>query len=175
MSPVTRDALPEDAEVIARIYNEGIDGGATFETAHRGAADVQAWLLDGVPLVVAQGDGPILAWAAAHPYRPARPVYRGVGEFSVYVAGEHRGTGAGRTVLRALIDTCTERGFWKLVGRTFPENVASRALCASVGFREVGTYRRHARLRGEWRDCVILEILLGDAREGLPRTLAERR
>jgi hypothetical protein len=27
----------------------------------------------------------------------------------------------------------------------------------------VGVYRRHARLRGEWRDTVIVELLMGEA------------
>ena len=40
---------------------------------------------------------------------------------------------------------------------------ASRKLLARVGFREVGTYRRHAKLDGEWRDTVIVERLVGEA------------
>ena len=32
-----------------------------------------------------------------------------------------------------------------------------------AGFREVGTYLRHGRLEGDWRDCVIVERLLGEA------------
>ena len=54
------------------------------------------------------------------------------------------------------------RGFWKLLSRVFPENAASRALCRATGFREVGTYHRHARLDGVWRDCVIVERLIGE-------------
>jgi RimJ/RimL family protein N-acetyltransferase len=49
------------------------------------------------------------------------------------------------------------------VSRIFPENEASLALCRRLGFREVGTYRRHAKLDGEWRDVVIVELLLGEA------------
>jgi L-amino acid N-acyltransferase YncA len=30
----------------------------------------------------------------------------------------------------------------------------------ALGFREAGVYRRHARRDGEWRDCVIVELLL---------------
>jgi phosphinothricin acetyltransferase len=67
-------------------------------------------------------------------------------------------------VLERLLDECAQRGFWKLVSRVFPENTASRALCRSLGFREVGVYQRHARLDGAWRDCVIVEKLLGEAR-----------
>ena len=65
--------------------------------------------------------------------------------------------------MAALIAESEKRGLWKLVSRIFPENVASLALCRSLGFREVGTYRRHGRLDGEWKDVVIVELLLGDA------------
>ena len=68
----------------------------------------------------------------------------------------------GRATLEALIDECGRRGLWKLVSRVFPENEASLALCRSLGFREVGVYRRHAQLDGEWRDVVIVERLLDD-------------
>jgi phosphinothricin acetyltransferase len=46
------------------------------------------------------------------------------------------------------------------VSRVFVENATSRALLAKVGFREVGVYRRHARLDGVWRDTVIVERLI---------------
>jgi L-amino acid N-acyltransferase YncA len=55
------------------------------------------------------------------------------------------------------------RGFWKLVSRIFPENRASLLLHERAGFRVVGVYRRHGRLAGQWRDCVIVERLLGEA------------
>jgi phosphinothricin acetyltransferase len=81
----------------------------------------------------------------------------------VYVSRPARGLGVGRATLRALIQEAEARGYWKLLSRVFPENEASLALCRSLGFREVGTYRRHAQLDGEWKDCVIVEVLLGPA------------
>jgi phosphinothricin acetyltransferase len=157
-----RPPRPEDAEAIARIYNEGIAGRlATFEIRERTAEDIEAWFDAGFPLVLVEDDGgAILAWASAPPYRPHREAYRGVGDFSVYVAGEARGRGAGRAAMEALAEEARARGFWKLVGRIFPENRASLALCRSLGFREVGVYRRHARLDGVWRDVVVVELLL---------------
>jgi phosphinothricin acetyltransferase len=158
-----RAATVADAGAIARIYNEGIDDRlATFETEERSAADVAGWLEEGIPLVVAELDGDVVAWAVAHRYRD-REAYAGVGEFSIYVAREARGRGVGRMTLQALLDECEARGYWKLVSRIFPENEASLALCRSLGFREVGVYRRHGRLDGEWRDTVIVERLLGES------------
>ena len=108
-------------------------------------------------------EGEIAAWASISPYRPDRAAYAGIGEFSIYVGRAFRGRGFGRVTLAALIDLAEARGLWKLVSRVFPENEASLALCRSVGFREVGIYRRHGRLDGVWRDVVIVERLLGEA------------
>src|SRR5207253_1614084 len=126
--------------------------------------DVAGWFERDYPLVVAADDsGEVVAWASASPYRP-RAAYAGVAEFSIYVARGRRGHGFGHAALEALVEECERRGLWKLVSRIFPENEASLALCRSLGFREVGVYRRHGRLDGAWRDCVIVERLLGDAR-----------
>ena len=141
---------------------------ATFETEPRTAAQIEAQLAekgDHFPTVVVERDGTVIAWATAGPYR-SRPSYSGVAEHSVYVAREARGTGAGRAALEALCRAYEERGFWKLVSRIFPENVASLALHERAGFRVVGVYRRHGKLDGAWRDGVIVERLLGDAARG---------
>ena len=100
--------------------------------------------------------------ASAGAYRN-RPAYAGVAEHSVYVDRDARGTGAGKAALEALFRAYTERGFWKLTSRIFPENVASITLHERAGFRVVGVYRRHGTLDGVWRDCVIVEKLLGPA------------
>ena len=162
----TRPAELRDAAAIARIYNEGIaDRIATFETEPRTAEQIARTLADRAarwPMVVVERDGEVIGWAGASEYRP-RACYAGVAEFSVYVAREARGSGAGRLAMEALIAACTERGIWKLVSRVFPENAPSRRLLLRVGFREVGTYRRHAKLDGNWRDTVIVERLIGEA------------
>lgn len=60
--------------------------------------------------------------------------------------------------MRELVTRAREAGAWKLASRIFVENEASRMLVAAVGFREVGTYYRHARLDGVWRDVVIVDL-----------------
>ena len=156
-----RAAIPADAGRIARIYNAGIDDRvATFETRHRTPDDVARWFDGRHPIVVVEDDGgAILAFASTSDYRP-RDCYAGIAEFSVYAAREARGRGAGRVAMHALIDAARAAGFWKLVSRVFPENTASLGLLRSLGFREVGTYQRHARLDDVWRDVVIVERLL---------------
>ena len=166
-----RATRPDDAAAIAAIYNEGIeDRIATFETEPRSAEAVAETLrrrAASYPAVVveAQPGGRVVAFAWASEYR-SRPCYAGIAEHSVYVARAARGLGAGRLALSALIEEAKRRGYWKLASRIFPENTASRALHASVGFREVGVYRRHGKLDRRWMDCVIVELLLGKGAAG---------
>ncbi|HEV7213645.1 MAG TPA: arsinothricin resistance N-acetyltransferase ArsN1 family A [Chloroflexota bacterium] len=153
-------ATVADAAAIAAIYNEGIaDRIATFETRYRTANDIRAWFDGRHPIVVVEDAEATIAFAATTSYR-LRDCYAGIAEFSVYVARSARGRGAGRRAMEALLAAAEAAGYWKLVSRVFLDNTASRRLLASVGFREVGIYERHAQLDGIWRDVLIVERLL---------------
>jgi L-amino acid N-acyltransferase YncA len=157
-----RPAAADDAAAVAAIYNEGIeDRVATFETRPRDAAEVAAWLAEGLPFLVAE-DGAVAGFARVSPYSD-RCVYDGVGEHGVYVARAARGQRLGARLLDALAGAAEAAGYYKLTSRVFADNAASRASHAAAGFREVGVQRRHGRLDGEWKDCVLVERLLGEA------------
>ena len=162
MSIAIRGASDEDAAAIAAIYNQGIeDRAATFETEPRSAEDIAEKLADRerYPLLVITEHDAVIGWAGLSSYRP-RGCYAGIAEFSIYLHRGARGRGLGRQLLTALVEVARARGFWKLVARIFPTNAGSRALCRACGFREVGTYEKHGRLDGEWRDVVIVERLI---------------
>lgn len=157
-----RPAAPADAAAITTIYNQGIaDRGATFETAPRTEADVEARIADAAyPLLIAEDDeGKVIAWAGLSGYR-SRPCYAGIAEFSIYVDRGARGRGVGRPLLQALLAAARDRGFWKVLSRVFTFNIASLALCRACGFREVGVYEKHSQLDGRWLDVVIVEVLI---------------
>jgi phosphinothricin acetyltransferase len=160
MTMQVRSAVHADAAAIADIYNQGIeDRVATFETRLRSAEDIASWF-DGVhPVMLAEDEGNIIAFAATSTYRP-RDCYKGIAEVSVYVARSARRRGAGKLVLQALMTACEQNGFWKLVSRVFAENMASRRLISSLGFREVGVYEKHGKLDGVWRDVIVVERLI---------------
>jgi L-amino acid N-acyltransferase YncA len=159
-----RPATEDDVPAITAIYNEGIRGRtATFETRERTPDEIRGWQGDPRhPVLVAAAAGKVVGWVAASTYRP-RECYAGIAEFSVYVAGSARGRRVGDALLAAFLPACEAAGLWKVLSRIFPENEASRRLCARHGFREVGTYLRHGKLDGIWRDVVIVERLLGEA------------
>jgi phosphinothricin acetyltransferase len=161
--PLTiRDATPADAAAITDIYNQGIaERTATFDTEPRTVSEIEARIRqqDRFPMLVAETGDRVVGWAGTSSYRP-RECYRGIAEVSIYLDRASRGRGIGRQLLEALIDAARKRGFWKLVSRVFPFNTASRALCRSCGFREVGFYEKHGYLDGEWLDVIIVERLI---------------
>jgi phosphinothricin acetyltransferase len=84
-------------------------------------------------------------------------VYVGVAEVSIYVSAKARGTGIGKILLRALVESSEEAGFWTLMAGIFLENVASTAIHRACGFREIGYRERVGKLNGEWKDVLLLE------------------
>jgi phosphinothricin acetyltransferase len=157
-----RRADPGDAERIATIYNEGIaERQATFETRPRGTAEVAGWTVRW-PVIVAEAEGRIVGFAKIGPYSE-RDVYAGIGEHGVYVAGDARRLGVGKALLEALAVVAQETGHYKLTSRIFATNAASIALHEAAGFTIVGVQRHHGQLEGIWRDCVLVERLLGEA------------
>ena len=145
-----------DWDRVAAIYREGIEtGDATFETT---APTWERWDSAHLPTgrLVARVDGEIAGWVALTPVSD-RCVYSGVAEVSVFVAAAARGKGIGRALLTAVIDAAERAKIWTLQSGTFPENTASLALQKACGFREVGRRERLGKMKGRWRDVVMLE------------------
>jgi L-amino acid N-acyltransferase YncA len=163
---LVRAATPADAPAIAAIYNEGIaDRVATFETRERTPDEVRGWLDDDLPVLVATTGEDVVGFARVAPYSD-RCVYTGVGEHGVYVARAARGRGVGRRLLDKLCLAAAAAGLYKLTSRIFADNESSIAAHTAAGFHVVGVQRRHGRLDGKWKDCVLVERLVGDAATG---------
>ncbi|WP_349829597.1 GNAT family N-acetyltransferase [Brevibacterium litoralis] len=146
------------ADVI-RIYRAGIDaGGATFETEVPDFATFHSGKIADLSFVAVgdAGDGAVLGWVTASP-TSSRRAYAGVVEHSVYVDPAAQGLGIGRMLLSHLLERTDAGGYWTVTSSLFPENQASRALHAALGFREVGRRERIARQWGRWRDTILVE------------------
>jgi L-amino acid N-acyltransferase YncA len=156
-----RAATGSDAAAIAAIYAEGIEEGkSTFETRPHSAAEMRARVdAPGEIHLVAEDGGRVVGWATTAPYS-TRDFYAGIAEATIYVFAASRGRGIGTALVGALADEARRRGLHKLLGKLFVENDASRRLLARCGFRDVGVHVRHGRHEGEWRDVLLVELLL---------------
>lgn len=158
-----RLAEPRDAEAILAIYNhEVLNTTVTFDLVPRTTEEQVAWILEhsgGHPAVVAEADGEVLGFGSLSPWRP-RPAYSITVEDSVYVRGDQRGQGIGRTILAELVRLAGAHGFHSVMARIVGGHEASIALHAACGFVEVGVEHEVGRKFGRWLDVVLMQRML---------------
>lgn len=145
-----------DWGTVIEIYYDGIlTGDATFQT---NLPTWQEW--DNSHLrncrFVAKENNKILGWTALSPVS-SRCVYAGVAEVSIYVDKKQKGKGIGKCLLEHLVENSEHNGIWTLQSSIFPENKASMKIHLSCGFVVVGRRKRIGKLKGEWRDTVLME------------------
>lgn len=159
---IVRAATPDDAGALAAIYGHHVlNGFGTFEETPPSAAEMERRRLGiaarGLPYVVAEGDGAVLGFAYAGPFRP-RAAYRYTVEDSVYVAPRAVGRGVGRAMLAAVIDTCEGMGVRQMVAVIGDSgNAASIGLHRSLGFTDAGVGRALGFKHGRWVDIVWMQ------------------
>ncbi len=147
---------PAHWEAVRTIYEQGIaTGNATLETS---VPDWNAWDDEhlAAPRLIALVGEEVAGWAALSPVS-GRCVYGGVAEVSVYVGDGWRGRGIGLRLLQELVAQSETNGIWTLQAGILPENTASLVLHERAGFRRIGVRERLGRLKGAWRDVVLLE------------------
>lgn len=150
------DMLDSHAVNVLEIYRQGIiTGNATFQTEIPSWQEWSSSHLDSCR-IVAKSDGIPVGWAALSKVS-GRCVYSGVAEVSVYIGDEFRGRGVGTILLAELIRKSENQGIWTLQAGIFPENESSISLHLKNGFRVVGRREKLGKLKGIWRDVMLLE------------------
>ena len=155
-SGAIRDATAADAAALAAIYSHYIrTSTVTFEEQPVDAAEM-ARRIDGVrgnglPWLVLEEAGAVVAYAYATPWKP-RSAYRFSVEVTVYVAdGAHR-RGHARALYAALFERLRTLGMHAaLAGVTLP-NDPSIALHEAMGMRKVAHLPEVGFKFGRWLD-----------------------
>lgn len=157
-----RAAEPADVPAIRAIYAAYVETSlATFDETAPGDEHFAARLDEagraGLPFLVAEEDGAVIAFGHLAPYRP-RSAYRFTVEDSVYVAPEARGRGAGRALLGRLLEEAQRAGLRQVVAVvSVTEDPASVALHRAFGFAEAGRLTRVGFKHDTWVDVLFMQ------------------
>ncbi len=156
-----RVAVPADAPLIWRIYNQGIeDRLATFATQMCPPAEVEGWFRNpGLRVLIAENFRQPVGWASLTPYRDS-VTFSTIAEMSIYIDRAWRRHAVGQLLAGALIAEARARGLHKLVGYLLEHNISSRKLVEKLGFREVGVHHQHGALGRASPNVVVVEKLL---------------
>lgn len=158
-----RDATPDDAHALVRIYNrEVLETTATLDAEPRSLEDQGRWLDErsgGHAVVVAEVDGIVAGFASLSSFK-TRAAYRPTVENSVYVDPAFQRRGLGRLLMQEIIERARIHGFHSVIARIAEGNPASIALHEAFGYRVVGVEREVGRKFGRWLDVTEMQLML---------------
>jgi phosphinothricin acetyltransferase len=168
-APLIRPAEPGDAEGCARVYAPYVtDSVASFEARPPTAEDVRRRMAAAHAWLVAEDGGEVVGFAYGSTHRE-RAAYRWAADVAIYLAASHHRRGLGRRLYGELFRTLRGEGLLRLcAGITLP-NPGSEGLHRTLGFEEVGTYRRIGWKAGAWHDVRWFELDLAPGDDGPPR------
>ncbi|MCL2518338.1 MAG: N-acetyltransferase family protein [Oscillospiraceae bacterium] len=160
-----RNATPDDAEAILKIYTPYITGtNISFETEvptiEEFAARIEN-ITKSYPYLVCEIDNTIVGFAYAARHRE-RAAYKYSAESSIYIAPEYQSRGIGKELYTKLFELCRAQEIYTIyAGVTLP-NEKSIGLHKSLGFIEVGVFHNVGYKFDRWLDVIWLEKPLKD-------------
>ncbi|MDQ2680909.1 MAG: N-acetyltransferase family protein [Candidatus Eremiobacteraeota bacterium] len=163
-----------DAEQVTAIYAPIVlDTHTSFEeippTVNEMRERIRSYCATYPWLVAVDGDL-VLGYAYACEHR-ARPGYRWSVDSSVYVAETGRGRGIGKALYLNLFERLRRQRFQNVFAGIALPNDASVALHRSVGFTQIGTYRRVGYKRGAWIDTAWWQLRIAEDAGAPPEPL----
>ena len=159
-----RDARPDDAPRIARIYNHYISNTIiSFEeiplTSDAMRERMQTVADAGLPWLVYLENELIQGYCYAGRWH-TRASYRYTVESTVYLDPSAAGRGIGQALYTCLIDRLRELGYHAVIGGIALPNEASVRLHEKLGFQQVAHYRETGFKDNRWIDVGYWELLL---------------
>ena len=164
MRLITCEPLNHSAPILA-IFNEAIaNSTALYDYRPRTPESMVGWFeakaRGNYPVLgVEDAAGALVGFASYGPFR-AWPAYKYTVEHSVYVDARHRGQGAGRMLLGALILAAEKQDYHVMVGGIDAENAVSIKLHESFGFTACGIVRQAGFKFGRWLDLAFYQLIL---------------
>ena len=110
-------------------------------------------------VAVAEDDRTILGMQLVLPFAELAAL-RHVGDIGTYVSSAAHRTGIGRALTERTLEKARKIGFSKIMAMIRGDNPRARAFYKSIGFSQIGIATKHALVRGDYIDEVLMERFL---------------
>ena len=148
-----------------------IHGTGSFETdppdTHEMLARLEKIHSLGLPWIVALQEDRVIGYCYLTRYRE-RYAYRYTLEDSIYIDPAAQRQGAGKALLRHVIDWAETHGYRQLIAMVGDSNnQGSLKVHQQVGFTEIGTLKDVGFKQGRWLDTVLLQRTLSEVNRSI--------
>jgi L-amino acid N-acyltransferase YncA len=162
---IIRPAKPDDITAITDIYNEAIlTTDATFDTEIKTIESQKEWFGNHGsrnPVIVAENETKVIGWASLSKWSDRR-AYSDTAEISVYVKDGYRGQGAGRQLIKRIVQAGAEAGLHTIISRIIAGNDESIHLHEIFGFEHIGVMKEVGIKFGRLLDVVLMQKIYTD-------------
>ena len=153
----------DDADGIANILNQIIEkGGMTVIngplTSWGERAFLRRFSKKGIFYVALTPK--LVGFQVLEPFAPYSKAFDHVATMGTYISLEERRKGIGAELSRRTLEDARKAGFEKIITYVLHSNTAALKFYKKLGFKAVGTAKRHAKLKGEYFDEIIIEKIL---------------
>ena len=158
-----RSVRVEDARSIIELLNPIIAAGKYTIMDEEISVEEQTDFIRGFPergvfhVAASAARQEILGLQSVEPLPASTNALKHVGEISTYVSLAARRNGIGRSLSQATFRAAKERGFLKIIALIRADNPPAVAFYGSQGFKVIGTAQKHAFVRGQYIDEVLME------------------
>lgn len=158
-----RDVQPEDAEAIVGIFNPIIETGryTVFDSPFSVAAE-RDYILnmserDLFHIAVERQEHKIVGFQSMSPFASYSNSFTHVGVMGTFVDMAYQRQGIAKRLFAATFEAAKKKGYEKIFTYVRADNPRALATYLSQGFKIVGTAHKHAKIRGNYVDEIIIE------------------
>jgi L-amino acid N-acyltransferase YncA len=166
MDLIIRDATPDDAAGIVRVFNSIIEAGCftVFDTLFT-VEDERSYISrlkerDIFHVALRVDDNAVVGFQSIEPFAAYSHAFDHVGILGTYVDLGSRRQGVAKRLFEATFGAARRKRYEKLFTYIRADNPGALATYRNQGFRIVGTASRQVKLQGRYVDEIIVERLL---------------
>ncbi|HCG6405247.1 TPA: GNAT family N-acetyltransferase [Vibrio parahaemolyticus] len=166
MSLVVRQVTLDDAEGITNVLNPIIIEGLytvldTTFTPEEEKEFIAQFPERGVFTVALSGsDSTVIGFQNIEPFAQYTKAFDHVGIIGTFASENARGQGVSKELFNSTFEVAKQKGYEKLFAYVRSDNERALAAYLKQGFEIVGTAKKHAKVRGEYVDEVLIEKFL---------------
>ncbi len=162
MTFTIRRAGPDDAGAISSIINDIVAEGRTSLRTFTPEEEREfiGSLKPREAIFVAEEGGDVIGFQGISEFARWSQSMAHVGNILTFVKRGHRGRGVGRSLTETTLRFARENGYEKISTYIIADNGPAVEFYKSLGFVEVGLWRKQVKLEDGYHDDVVVELFL---------------
>jgi phosphinothricin acetyltransferase len=158
-----REAVIQDVQKITEIHNQAIiDRESLLDITPHPLKERLAWfksLSSKEAVIVAEIENNVVGFCALQPWLLTEE-FAHIGIPTIWIEKDFRAMGIGQKLGKKINTLARKRGYRKLMFFAYSFDREKMGYFRELGYKEVGVFKRHAKIKGKYVDVLTMERFL---------------